>query len=449
MPDSPIFHYLLTLLKKNTHPHQPLLLALSGGPDSLFLLMVLIRFREQTKTPIHIAHVNHNWREESTNEASLIEKLAQFYQVPFHLYELNPSLATGNLEAYCRHERYLYFSKLYHEIGGQALLTGHHADDLAETVLKRLFEGAHLTKLHNLTFETNLYQMRVLRPLISISKEVIYQELLNHSHLAFEDPTNYQTDFLRARIRQTVLPWLTQQFGKNIRSNLIALAEDSLELDAYFKRRLIHLLENWQNGPWGRWIHLQETLPKEKFEIHALIRLFSTQLEQPLSREQIKTIVDLLVDNKANKQIFFKNNFIGIDRQRFFYLNQPEGFKCEKLTLGAVQRGQWSILVEEAIYEPTLIKKGWDQGLKGELVEFLSNDKDYFIGFAQDFFHGQSLKKRWSLCRVPAFLYSFFPFIWHQENVEVEFLTSHLLTKLKFKQPCWKITLRYLNLTIF
>ena len=91
-------------------------MALSGGPDSLCLFYCLLEYRKRYGTPIHIAHVDHGWREESRQEVEILQRLAGNNQISFHLKTLNPTLMKGNLEAICREERYAFFAELCESI---------------------------------------------------------------------------------------------------------------------------------------------------------------------------------------------------------------------------------------------------------------------------------------------------------------------------------------------
>ena len=142
-----IFIQIENFLQVYCHSSSPLLLALSGGPDSLCLFYALLKYRNESNTPFHVAHVNHNWREKSVLEAQTLEQLASKHQVPFHLKILDPSLLRGNLEAACREERYQFFASLCQFNQFQGVLTGHHQGDQAETIFKRILEGARLVSL--------------------------------------------------------------------------------------------------------------------------------------------------------------------------------------------------------------------------------------------------------------------------------------------------------------
>ncbi|MCH9703393.1 MAG: tRNA lysidine(34) synthetase TilS, partial [Chlamydiae bacterium] len=131
-------------MKKICAGRGPLLLALSGGPDS----MALLHLMRELNHPFEVAHIDHGWREKSAEEA---EKLQTLVNEPFHLKRLEKF--SQNAEDQARRARLNFFRELCEKRGLEGVLLGHHADDQAETVLKRLFEGARLTKLSGLERE--------------------------------------------------------------------------------------------------------------------------------------------------------------------------------------------------------------------------------------------------------------------------------------------------------
>ena len=142
-----MIHTLIKFFEGRYRQNMPLLLAFSGGPDSLALLHLLMEFHKIRPLKLAIAHVDHGWREESAEEAAQIALMAANLGLPLHLRKLDPKHLSGNLEAACREERFRFFASLCRDHGYQAVLLAHHADDLAETVLKRALEGASLPRL--------------------------------------------------------------------------------------------------------------------------------------------------------------------------------------------------------------------------------------------------------------------------------------------------------------
>ena len=188
---------------------RPLALALSGGPDSLALFHILLDYQKQSPFELHIIHIDHGWRKESHEEAQALERLAEEHALSFHLKRLT-ARSLRDAENQARLERLSFFKEVAEEVGTQAICLGHHRDDLAETVLKRIFEGAPIERIGGFSFETEMGSLILWRPLIHYSKQEIAAKG------AFEDPTNRDKQLLRTRLREDILPSLEQQFGKRV-----------------------------------------------------------------------------------------------------------------------------------------------------------------------------------------------------------------------------------------
>lgn len=204
-------------------------LGLSGGPDSMTLLELLLHHRDRAPFELHLIHIDHGWREESAVEAQALEKLSLKHQCTFHFQRLNGA-AVRDVENAARQERFAFFKEVMKKTGAEALCLAHHGDDLAETVLKRLFEGAPLERLGAFGFETKVDGLRIWRPLICLSKQEI-------SAIGFDDATNRDRRFLRARMRLDLIPEIERHFGKGIRTALQRLSKRAHSLDAYLKKR--------------------------------------------------------------------------------------------------------------------------------------------------------------------------------------------------------------------
>ncbi len=224
---------------------KPLLLGYSGGPDSKALLYLFLECRRFFPLNLHLAHVDHGWREESKQEAETIEAEAQTLGLPLHIQVLDyEKFKEGNLEEQGRNFRLQFFSELHRRLDCQALVLGHQAGDQAETVLKRVCEGASLFSMGGLTQESQLLGMTLWRPLLGISKGEILEWLSQKNLKYFQDPTNHSTRFLRGRMRKECLPALQESFGKQIESNFCQLGQESREIREYFFELNRHLLDH-------------------------------------------------------------------------------------------------------------------------------------------------------------------------------------------------------------
>ena len=284
---------LSNFLRKYRREGDRLLLACSGGPDSLALLHLL----HEERVAFGVAHVDHGWRKESGDEAEQLRALCEELGHPFYCRKLDPSGIKGNLEAACRNARLAFFKEICEAEGYRAVLLGHHANDKAETVLKRALEGATLTALTG-PQEVSVVEGVVLwRPLLHVRKKEILAWIKERGLAPFHDVTNDDPRYLRARFRQQILPGLAEQFGKEIDTALCHLGNQAEELSDYLDSRVAPYLCV------AKELDLSEKMPAHDVELKHLIRRFCQREKIALSREQVGTVVSLLRAKKANKKV--------------------------------------------------------------------------------------------------------------------------------------------------
>jgi tRNA(Ile)-lysidine synthase len=195
--------------KKNLIPDaSTIILGLSGGPDSVFLLHVLAEIQKENNSTLIAAHLNHEWRKEADVDAQLCKQLCQKLGIILlskTISELNANLKfNGSKEETGRKARRIFFERIAREYGAHAIALAHHANDQQETFFIRLMRGASLTGLVGMKPQDGLY----IRPLLGIKKVEIL-EYLNKNKIPYAmDVSNESKDYLRNRIRNSVIPAL-------------------------------------------------------------------------------------------------------------------------------------------------------------------------------------------------------------------------------------------------
>jgi len=180
---------------------RPCAVAWSGGADSTALLLYL---HELGLNPT-AWHVDHGWHAVSSVQAEQLRNRAQAWGISFFDSRISTP-ADSNREAEARQARYAAFAKWADEQGVAVLCLGHHADDQAETVFLRLFQGAGVMGLRGMAESRRAGQLTLLRPLLAIPRHDI-EEALRHAGVDWlEDPSNVDQSLLRNRIRHGIFP---------------------------------------------------------------------------------------------------------------------------------------------------------------------------------------------------------------------------------------------------
>jgi tRNA(Ile)-lysidine synthase len=407
---------------------KPVLLALSGGPDSLALLYLLKKYQIENSLVFAIAHVNHGWRLESNQEAAQLEKLANELKIPFHSKNLNPKELKGNLEEASRLERLRFFHELCLKHGFQAVLLGHHADDQAETVLKRILEGAGLARLSSLLPVNRVEGVILWRPLLKATKMEIESWLCAQSIRPFYDSTNLDSRFLRGRMRTRIIPELSKEFGKEITSGLCHIASEAQELRNYLNERIKPYLEHIERHAYGVLLDLSKNCPDNQFELKALLHELFSQEGVCLNRELTQTLCELIYSRKADRELIVDGLSIQVDRGRLFIMRRCEEavFGKHALELGTFQSGPWKVIVKKVESSILDRREGWKAVWNGHIETVLPMN-DYQLGKVQmnACYPGQSsISKWWNDHKIPAFLRRQVPVVWLDGKIYHEFLSE-------------------------
>ena len=228
--------------EKNLIPqNSTLIIGLSGGPDSVFLLHILAAVQKEKNLTLIAAHLDHGWRTESANDAQFCKDLAHSYGIPFSsktMADLNLALKfNGSKEEIGRKARRSFFESLAKEYNAHAIALAHHADDQMETFFIRMIRGASLAGLAGMKTKDGIY----IRPLLKTKKEEILAYLKENKISYVIDESNSSDKYLRNRIRNTVIPALhatDSRFCDTFENTHIQLQETEEFLQALTKSTL-------------------------------------------------------------------------------------------------------------------------------------------------------------------------------------------------------------------
>ncbi len=219
---------LHTLLRQRglLPPNSRVLIAVSGGQDSLCLARLLIDMQPQWQWSLAIIHCDHCWREDSADNAAYVLTLGKTWQVPVHLAVASTVLTS---EAAARKWRYETFAKVSREQGYRYVVTGHTASDRAETVLYNLIRGTGLDGIGTLPWQRSIDTfdpiVTLIRPLLTFIRRETEQVCQQQAIQVWQDSSNQDLRFRRNRIRQELLPYLREHFNPQVEKLLAQTAE--------------------------------------------------------------------------------------------------------------------------------------------------------------------------------------------------------------------------------
>ncbi|MEP0857869.1 tRNA lysidine(34) synthetase TilS [Trichocoleus sp. DQ-U1] len=232
--------------------NQPLLVAVSGGQDSLCLIKLLLDLQPKWGWHLGIAHCDHRWRPDSQANANHVEQLARIWQVSYYL-ETAPETPSITSEAAARQWRYQALSAIAQTNNFPYIVTGHTASDRAETLLYNLMRGSGADGLQALTWQRPLTPtlhptLQLVRPLLEVTRAQTAQFCQEFQIPVWEDSTNQDFKYARNRIRQELLPYLQTHFNPQVEQTLAKTAEllraDVQYLEEAAQKLLQQALEN-------------------------------------------------------------------------------------------------------------------------------------------------------------------------------------------------------------
>ncbi|NMB28017.1 MAG: tRNA lysidine(34) synthetase TilS [Tissierellia bacterium] len=215
---------------------EEIVIGLSGGPDSMALLYVLLDIREEIDFNIHIAHVNHGIRgKDALADEKFVEKLAKKINLPYYS-------KTVNMDKYAKEQgisseeagrklRYGFFREILFKLGGGKIAVAHNKNDQAETLIMRFFRGTGIDGLKGMEYKNG----DIIRPILGIERKEIEKYLLDRNIESRIDKTNLEPIYNRNKIRLELIPYIEKNYNPNIintlwrTSNIASTDSDFLE----------------------------------------------------------------------------------------------------------------------------------------------------------------------------------------------------------------------------
>ena len=221
-----------------------ILVGVSGGPDSLALLLKLFSLKSKLDLTLHIAHLDHRLRKDSRRDALFVKRWAQKLNLGITLKQLagQQIKIRGSLEEFFREERLKFFMQTAKTIKADKVALGHNLDDQAETVLMRLLRGTGLSGLCGISARRVIRGVVFIRPFLETTRKEIDKFLKYQGVKPRIDSTNQEDIFMRNKIRHHLIPLLKNKYNINILKVLANLAQsvayDYEYLDQAAKRSL-------------------------------------------------------------------------------------------------------------------------------------------------------------------------------------------------------------------
>lgn len=293
--------------------------ACSGGPDSMALLSLLCSIKREIDIQVICAHVNHNVRRESESEKVFVERFCRDHNVVFD-YMVIEDYGDDNFESEARTKRYNYFGEVVKKYGAKYLFTAHHGDDLMETILMRIVRGSTLRGYSGFSSIIDKGSYKIVRPLIHMTKdEILSYNKKNHINYVV-DKTNLDDIHTRNRFRKYVLPFLKKE-DNNVHSKFYKFSKTLLEYNNYIDSQVSKNIKK---------VYSQNVLLIDEFlKLDRVIamKIIYNILEQTylddlmlINDRHAEIIYDMICSDKANSKIHLPNNISAVKSYNNFML---------------------------------------------------------------------------------------------------------------------------------
>lgn len=215
-----------------------IVIGVSGGPDSMTLLNVLINLKQKLEiSKIVVATVNHMIREEAEEETKFVENFCESHGIEFYLKKVDVQEEAKSkkisTELAGRNARYDFFEEVLKKTGSNKIATAHNSNDNAETVLMNLLRGSGVSGLKGIE---KIRDGKFIRPIIECKRSEIEQYCLENKLNPRYDKTNNENTYTRNKIRNMLIPYIEENFNPNIVDSLNRLSTIATKEDEYIHK---------------------------------------------------------------------------------------------------------------------------------------------------------------------------------------------------------------------
>ena len=301
-------------------PQDTIVIGVSGGPDSMCLLDILVHYQQALNIKLIVAHVNHMIRKEADSETEYVMQYCEQSHIPCYVKRIDVTKLAKEqklgTEEMGRKIRYDFFEEVAQKEKANKIATAHNANDNAETVLMNFLRGTSTAGLKGIEI---IREQKYIRPLRECERKEIEEYCKEHNLKPKIDQSNFENIYTRNKIRNDLIPYLQKEFNPNILATINRLSELAAEEDDYFSEMVAKEYEVLKLGNTDTEIILElkpfNQLPKvikSRLILYTINKLLgSTQGIEKVNIEDIITLCERNIGNKylmphKNIKIFIK-----------------------------------------------------------------------------------------------------------------------------------------------
>ena len=281
----------------------------SSGPDSMALVDMLIKVREKYQLQLIIAHVNHNVRSESYDEAIYMKKYCENNNLLFETMTIE-EYGDDNFHNEARAIRYNFFETLINKYEANYLMTAHHGDDLIETILMRMVRGSNLNGYSGFKEVVEMENYKIVRPLIRYTKEELEQYDRDNNVKYFVDSSNDKDKYTRNRYRKYLMPFLKEE-DSNVHHKFLKFSEELSDASRFIDKERDKALDRCLNN---NVINLDKFVNEDKFIQKEILYYLLSEFYQDdlilVNDKHINLVLNLIYSHRANSFVNLPNEVV-------------------------------------------------------------------------------------------------------------------------------------------
>jgi tRNA(Ile)-lysidine synthase len=300
-------------------PGDGVIVACSGGPDSLTLLGLLVALRKDYSLCLTAVYIDHGLRPQAAEEGEYVKHMARRWGVPALVRRVERDLhVTGeSVQAQARQERYRLLDEVARQVGAARIATGHTADDQAETLVMRFARGTGCCGLAGILPVVG----RVIRPLLLVRREETEDYCARQGIVPVHDPSNDEDVYLRNRVRHHLMPELSA-FNPRFVEVLANLAESARAENEWMEQEAAKLLASAVHTDGGWWFptlaFLDQPLALQRRALRALLRRLVSGRE--LGFDHVGAVLDMLVRGQTGASVSLPGGLVAWAEKEGFWV---------------------------------------------------------------------------------------------------------------------------------
>ena len=314
-----VYDFLLNKIKLNEN--DIIVVGVSAGPDSMALLYILKELQKKIGYKIVVAHVNHNIRSESKEEALFLKDYCEQNNIVFEMMTIT-KYGDDNFHNEARNIRYNYYEELINKYHANYLMTGHHADDLMETILMRIVRGSTLRGYSGFSDIVDNGKYKIVRPLISVTKKEL-EDFDKKNNIPYRiDQSNFKDKYTRNRYRKSVLPFLKEE-DKNVHEKFINFSNQIRESDEFIERVTESVIfDVYKDGiiDVDKFIKVDKVIGKRIIDYIFSILYRDELLE--IDNRHVDLVMDAIYSNKASLTFNLPNDYLVVKEYNHVYFKK-------------------------------------------------------------------------------------------------------------------------------